>query len=378
MTRLYLDYAATTPIHPAVQKAMIKSLQHQFGNPSAKHYLEAEDAKESVDLARQQVARLFGVHPAEIIFTSGATEGNNFIIKGIAEARKQEGNHLITTTIEHPSVLEVFHYLETKGFEVTYLPVSNTGTVSASEVEKALRPETILVSIQWANNEIGSVFPIEQIAKICERHDVFLHSDATQAIGKLDVHLNNSEQQIPIDAISFSAHKFYGPKGVGAVYLKRDEYHTFPHIIPLLHGGGQEYELRGGTLAVPSIVALGVAADLAQTQLVHNRQQLVHLEQIVIETFETKFKGHITWNHPPCEQKIPGLLSLQIHGLNNEILVKKLAPLLSVSTGSACSSTLPSHVLQSIGLSLEEVRQTIRISLSPYLTENDLDLLKEL
>lgn len=378
MTRLYLDYAATTPIHPDVQKAMIASLQHQFGNPSAKHYEEANDAKQSVEQARQQVARLFGAQPSEIIFTSGATEGNNFLIKGIAEARKERGNHLITTTIEHPSVLEVFRYLETVGFDVTYLPVTSSGTVSAKDVQAAIRPETTLVSIQWANNEIGSIFPIEQIAEVCEKHDVFFHTDATQAVGKLDVRLNRAESIVPIDAISCSAHKFYGPKGVGAVYLRRDEYDTFPDIVPLLHGGGQEYGLRGGTIAVPQVVALGVAAQIAQKELKQNRQQLLRLEQIVIDIFNAKFKGYITWNHPPHDQKVPGLISLQIHGVNNEILVKKLAPLLSISTGSACSSASPSHVLQAIGQSLDEVRQTIRISLSPYLTVDDLAPLKDL
>lgn len=378
MNRLYLDYAATTPIHPDVQKAMIKALKNEFGNPSAKYYEEALEAKKITDTARQQVANLFGVNANEIIFNSGATEGNNFIIKGITHARKTKGSHIITTTIEHPSVLEVFHYLETQGYEVTYLPVNNDGLLAVNDFKDALRADTTFASIQWANNEIGSILPIKEIANICEEKNIFFHTDATQAVGKIDLNINHDDRRIPIDAITFSAHKFYGPKGVGAVYLRRDEYGTFPEITPLLHGGGQEYELRGGTLAVPQIVGLGVAAKIATEKLSQNTLRLQQLEEKVINVFESKFKNHIIWNQPTKEHKVPGILSVQFKGVNNEILVKKLAPILSVSTGSACSSASPSHVLQAIGLSLDEVRQTIRISLSPYLSDSDLNILKQL
>lgn len=371
---LYLDNSATTPIHPLVKDAMLPYLLEEFGNPSSKYYSFAVNAQKAVEQARRSVSRLLDCRADEIIFTSGSTESNNFIIKGICDKRKSEGKHIITTSIEHPSVLEVCKYLTTIGFEVTILDVNQDGHITIKQIEDAIRPDTILITVQWGNNEIGSLNPIEDIAKICEDKNIFFHSDATQVVGKIPIHLNN----IPgLNAISLSAHKFFGPKGIGIAYLKRDEYSLFPAITPLLHGGGQEYDLRSGTLAVHNIVGLGKASEIALESLSIHSDKLRDLETYLESLLINKFGSKIKFNHPKSG-KIPGIISVQFIGINNEILVKKLSPLMAVSTGSACSSSKPSHVLTAIGLSVNEVRQTIRISLSPYINKADLEIFNSL
>lgn len=371
---LYLDNSATTPVHPLVKEAMLPYLLEEFGNPSSKYYSLAANANKAVEKARSSVAKLLNCRTDEIIFTSGSTESNNFIIKGITDQRKNKGKHIITTAIEHPSVLETCKYLTTIGFELTILAVNKNGHITIDQIQKAIRPDTILITVQWGNNEIGSLNPIEDIAKICEKQNIFFHSDATQVIGKIPIHLD----YIPgLNAISVSAHKFFGPKGIGAVYLKRDEFSLFPEITPLLHGGGQEFNLRSGTLAVHNIVGFGKASEIALESLSTHCIKLKELEEYLESLLINKFGSKIKFNHPKS-QKIPGIISVQFMGINNEILVKKLAPLIAVSTGSACSSSKPSHVLTAIGLSLDEIRQTIRISLSPYLNKEDLDIFKVL
>lgn len=371
---LYLDNSATTPVHPCVKDAMLPYLLEEFGNPSSKYYSHATKAKEAVEQARESVAKLLDCRKDEIIFTSGSTESNNFIIKGIADQRKNQGKHIITTTIEHPSILEVCKYLSTIGFDLTILDVNQEGRITTKQVQEAIRPDTILITIQWGNNEIGSLNPIEEIAKLCEGRNIFFHSDATQVIGKLPTHLADLQG---LSALSISAHKFFGPKGIGAVYLKRDPYLLFPAITPLLHGGGQEYDLRSGTLAVHNIVGMGKASEIALKSLSAHIAKLEQLEKHLQSLLISKFKQNIKFNHP-TSRKIPGIISVQFIGINNEILVKKLAPIMAVSTGSACSSAKPSHVLAAIGLTLDEVRQTIRFSLSPYIEKEDLDIFNSL
>ncbi|OCS87296.1 cysteine desulfurase family protein [Caryophanon latum] len=371
---LYLDNSATTPVHPEVKEAMLPYLLEQFGNPSSKYYDYATTAKDAVANARQAVANLLHCKTDEVIFTSGSTESNNFIIKGITDQRKDLGKHIITTATEHPSVLETCKYLQTIGFELTILPVNINGRVSVEQVRAAIRPDTILLTIQWGNNELGTLNPIAEIAELCEEQNVFLHSDATQVIGKIEFSL---EDMPGLQAISISAHKYFGPKGVGVAYLKQDAYNLYPDITPLFHGGGQEYGLRSGTLAVHNIVGMGVASKIAATKLKHNIEQLTLLEKRLVELLQQQFGSNIKFNQPSTN-KIPGIVSVQFIGLNNEILVKKLAPIIAVSTGSACSSAKPSHVLAAIGLSLNEVRQTIRFSLSPYIELEELNIFKEL
>lgn len=371
---LYLDNSATTPIHQEVKDAMLPFILEQFGNPSSKYYEQATTAKEAVKVARSQVAKLINCNPSEILFTSGSTESNNFVIKGITDQQKTKGRHIITTNVEHPSVLEVFKYLETLGFEVTILPVNQEGRITAKQFKDALKPETIFASIQWGNNELGSLNPIKEIAEISLTNSIFLHSDATQVIGKIEVNL----EEIPgLNSISISAHKYFGPKGVGALFLRKDQYELFPPITPLLHGGGQEEGLRSGTLSVHNIVGLGKASEIALKNLVAHINQLNSLESYLIAILKEKFGSNIKFNQPSSD-KIPGIISVQFIGLNNEILVKRLSPIMAVSTGSACSSAKPSHVLAAIGLTLNEIRQTIRISLSPYIRENDLNIFKNL
>lgn len=374
MTLLYLDNSATTQIHPEVKDAMLPFLFEQFGNPSSKYYEQATSAKDAVNEARTSIAKLLGCKSDEILFTSGSTESNNFVIKGIVDQRKKDGKHIITTATEHPSVLEVCKYLESIGFDLTVLPVDPHGYVSAQQVAENLRPDTILVTVQWGNNELGTLNPIEEIAHICLQQNVFFHSDATQIVGKVAFSL----EELPgLQSISISAHKYFGPKGIGVTFLRQDQYNLYPAITPLLHGGGQEHGLRSGTLAVHNIVGMGAASKIAHTNLYKHIQQLQELEQYLMQLLVEKFGINIKFNQPQND-KIPGVLSVQFIGLNNEILIKKLAPIMAVSTGSACSSSKPSHVLAAIGLSLNEIRQTIRISLSPYLEKEDLSIFKNL
>lgn len=374
MSLLYLDNSATTPVHPEVKDAMLPFLMEQFGNPSSKYYDYADVAKSAVTDARLAISKLLDCKTEEIIFTSGSTESNNFIIKGITDQRKTSGKHIITTATEHPSVLETCKYLASIGFDLTILPVDQDGRVSVQQVKEAIRPDTIFVTIQWGNNELGTLNPIREIATLCQQEQIFLHSDATQIVGKVAFSLQDTPG---LQAISVSAHKYFGPKGVGIAYLKQDEYSIFPAITPLFHGGGQEHGLRSGTLAVPNIVGMGVASKIAYTNLHTHINQLIDLEEYLIQLLINQFGTNIKFNHPK-ENKIPGILSVQFIGLNNEILVKKLAPIMAVSTGSACSSAKPSHVLAAIGLELNEVRQTIRFSLSPYIEKSELDIFKQL
>lgn len=371
---LYLDNSATTPVHPEVKEAMLPYLSDIFGNPSSKYYSQAVSSKSAVSIARQEVARLIGSKEDEVIFTSGSTESNNFIIKGISDQRKHRGKHIITTSVEHPSVLEVFNYLERNGYVVTILPVNEDGFINLKEFKHAIRPETILASIQWGNSELGTIQPIEELSEICKEHGVFLHSDATQVVGKVNIELDS----LPgLSSISLSAHKYYGPKGVGAVFLRKDQYSMYPNITPLLHGGGQENGLRSGTLAVHNIVGMGKASEIAYNNLETNKLKLIDLESYLKQVLSEKFGSNIKFNNP-TKNKIPGIMSVQFLGINNEILVKKLSSTIAVSTGSACSASKPSHVLAAIGMRINEIRQTIRFCLSPYMDKDELDIFKSL
>lgn len=371
---LYLDNSATTQIHPEVKNAMLPFLMEEFGNPSSKYYSAAENAKTAVKEARNALASLLGCSDSEVIFTSGSTESNNMIIKGVADYYREKGNHIITTKVEHPSVLETCKYLETKGYEVTYLDVDSFGRIKIEDLKNEIKPTTILVSLIWGNNELGSLNDLAAASQLCEEKEVFLHTDATQVTGKIEIDL----AALPgITFLSCSGHKFHGPKGIGAAFIKKDQYDILTQITPLLHGGGQEQGIRSGTLAVHNIVGMGKAAEIAHYNLTSNYQKLIMLEQRLTAILSSKFGSHIHFNSDITD-KIPGVLSVQFNGINNELLVKKLAPLIAVSTGSACSSSKPSHVLEAIGLSIEEVRSTIRFSMSSFINENDLDVFEQL
>lgn len=371
---IYLDNSATTPIHPEVKDAMLPYLMEEFGNPSSKYYTVAENAKKAVKEARNAVASLLGCHESEVIFTSGSTESNNMVIKGVADYYADKGNHIITTKVEHPSILETCRYLETKGYVVTYLDVDQYGRVDSEELKNAINEQTILVSVIWGNNELGSLNDMESIAYICEEKAVFLHTDATQVIGKLKINLSNYPG---ITFLSSSAHKFHGPKGIGATFIRKDQYDIHTKITPLLHGGGQEQGIRSGTLAVHNIVGFGKAAEIAKENLINNISKLEELENYLTQILNDKFSSHIKFNSD-VSNKIPGVINVQFIGINNELLVKQLAPLIAASTGSACSSSKPSHVLAAIGLTIDEVRSTIRFSMNSGIDKEELDVFREL
>ncbi|WP_161515511.1 cysteine desulfurase family protein [Priestia megaterium] len=371
---LYLDNSATTQIHPEVKEAMLPYLMEEFGNPSSKYYSVAENAKNAVKEARHSLASLIGAQDAEVIFTSGSTESNNMVIKGVADYYSNQGKHIITSKVEHPSVLETCKYLEEKGFEVTYLDVDKYGRISLEDLKSQLQDNTILVTLIWGNNELGSLNDMESIADLCYERSIFLHTDATQVVGKVEINLSDYPG---ITFLSCSGHKFHGPKGVGATFIRKDRYDLLTKITPLLHGGGQEQGIRSGTLAVHNIVGLGKAAEIAKQNLKKNIKKLEEMESYVSLILKDKFSDQIEFNHDNT-QKIPGVLSVQFKGANNELLVKNLAPVMAVSTGSACSSSKPSHVLAAIGLSIDQVRSTIRFSMSSFIEKEALEIFKEL
>lgn len=375
---LYLDNSATTKIHPEVLEAMLPYLQEEYGNPSSKFYSLAENAKKAVATAREQVAQLLGCDPDEVVFTSGATESNNMIIKGVADYYGHKDNsskYLLTSAAEHPSVLETVEFLGERGYKTKFLDVDTYARLNIENVKETVdQIHPILTSFMWGNNEIGSLNPIDELSDFFTTNDLFFHTDATQVIGKIPVDLRKHRG---IRFLSMSAHKIGGPKGIGAAIIRKQSKEIFTRLTPLLHGGGQENNYRSGTLAVHNIVGLGKAAELALQNLKDNVKRLIQLENYLVDILKTSLGDKISFNSD-VHDKIPGLISLQFIGVNNELLLKKLSSFIALSSGSACSSSKPSHVLSAAGKSLEEVRQTIRITLSAEINEKELDLFREI
>ncbi|MFD1175364.1 cysteine desulfurase family protein [Paenibacillus puldeungensis] len=375
---LYLDNSATTKIHPEVLDAMLPYLKEEYGNPSSKFYSLAENAKKAVTHAREQVAELLGCDSDEVVFTSGATESNNMIIKGVADYYSKQASYnkfLLTSKVEHPSVIETFKYLEGCDFSVNFLDVDQFARVTLDQVKETVtHNKPLLTSIMWGNNEIGSLNPIKEIANIFEKNSLFFHTDATQVIGKIPVNLNKHKG---IRFLSMSGHKIGGPKGVGAAIIRKQSKEIYTRLTPLLHGGGQENNYRSGTLAVHNIVGLGKAAELARMNLDNNVKRLNELEQYLTNILKTNLGDKIKFNSDE-KNKIPGLISVQFVGVNNELLLKKLSAYAALSSGSACSSSKPSHVLCAAGKSLEEVRQTIRITMNSEINEKELELFRSI
>lgn len=362
---IYLDNNATTMIDPEVLEAMLPYLKELYGNPSGK-YLLARQSQEAVNTSRQQIAQLLNADPGEIIFTSGASESNNFILKGVSDAHRDKGNHIITSAIEHKSILETCHYLETKGFTVTYLPPTSEGIVTVESLQRSLTEKTILASISWVNNELGTINDIPAMANFCAVNNVFFHTDATQAIGKVRIDLN----LIPINFLSFSGHKIYAPKGVGGCFIRKTKLGLKEKITPIIHGGSQEFGYRAGTLAVPNIVGLGKAADIAFQNFDAHQSKLKLLDKELHSLLIQKF-NHIKFNG--CKHtRVPGITNFFIPNMSTELIIKKLSQEIAVSNGSACSASKPSHVLQMIGLSLDQIRSSIRISMGKYNTPDEL------
>ncbi|MFC0015086.1 MULTISPECIES: cysteine desulfurase family protein [Allobacillus] len=373
---LYLDNSATTPVLPEVKDAMLPYLLEEFGNPSSKYYSKADNAKHAVQISRERVANLVGCKSKEVIFTSGATESNNMIIKGIADYyNEKRGKHIITSQVEHPAVLETCKYLESKGFFVTYLDVDQYGRIDLEQLKKCAEDTPpLLITLIWGNNEIGSLNPIHEVAQYCFENNILFHSDATQVVGKHPIDL---EDYPGLRFLSYSAHKLHGPKGIGAAIIREDELGLPTKITPLLHGGEQENGLRSGTLAVHNIVGFGKAAEIALDNLELNIAELKQNEVYLYKLLKEKYKDRVKFNHLE-DNKIPGILSVTFPGINNELLVKNLAPYVAVSTGSACSTSKPSHVLKAMGYDLEHIRSTIRISLSPSVSKQELDIFNQL
>lgn len=367
MKRVYLDHAATTPMHPDVFDAMQDFFTSQFGNPSSLHSI-GQLAKDAVDKARSQVAKALGAEPAEIIFTSGGTESDNAAIKGVARALQEKRNHIITSKIEHPAVLETCRFLEKQRFRVTYLDVDKFGMVDPDDVKQAITDKTALVTIMHANNEIGTIEPIEQISEVCQSKGVYLHTDAVQSFGSLDTDINT----LGVDLLSISAHKFYGPKGVGALYIRKGT-----RILPLLHGGGQENHKRASTHNVPGIVGLGRAVELAIAEREERVKRYVKLRDRMIKIFEdiddTRLNGH-------PEKRLPNNCHVIVRYVEGESMLLKLDNVgIEVATGSACSSGSlePSHVLLSIGISHEDSHGSLRLTVGRLTTDQDLDYTAE-
>ncbi|QHT48500.1 cysteine desulfurase [Bacillus sp. SB49] len=371
---LYLDNSATTHILPEVKEAMETFLTSEYGNPSGKYYNLAINAESAISQAREHVSKLINSSSKEVIFTSGATESNNMVIKGVADYYSDKGKHIITSKAEHNAVLDVCVFLEEKGFEVTYLDVDQYGRVNPLEFQASIRKDTILATIMWGNNELGSLNDINYLSKICAENNILFHTDATQVMGKVEINWND------LDSVSFlscSAHKMHGPKGVGALVIRADQYGRLIPFTPLLHGGGQENGIRSGTYSVHNIVGFGVAAKIAKNNLQKHMKHLWNLEEKLRKILMDQFADNIAFNSDD-ENKIPGVLNVRFKGLNNEVLLKKLAPVIAASSGSACSSAHPSHVLQATGLNLKEVRESIRFSFSPYTSIEEVDIFTEL
>jgi len=360
---VYMDYASTTPVDPRVIKAMLPYFDKKFGNTMSPHEWGME-ARETLETAREEIASLLGAAPNEIIFTSSATESNNLAIKGVAFANKERGKHIITSKIEHLSVLEPCRWLERNGFKVTYLDVDSYGLIDPKRVEEEIRDDTILVSIMHANNEIGTIEPIEEIGKICEEKGVYFHVDAAQTFGKIPFKLRD----LHVDLLTISSHKIYGPKGVGALYVSEDV-----RMEPLLHGGGHEFGLRSSTVNIPGVVGFAEACKIAEGEMDSEITRLTELRDKLIQNILETGRAHLT-GHP--KKRLPNLASFWIESIEGERLIMELNERgIAASTGSACASGKlePSHVLLAIGLSRREAKNSLRLSLGRWTTAKDVE-----
>lgn len=366
--RIYLDHAATTPTDPEVVEAMLPYLSEVFGNPSSIHSF-GQEAKAAVEEARDKIAALIGARGEEIVFTGSGTEADNFALQGTAYASEGKGNHIITTTIEHHAVMETCKFLQGLGFEVTCLPVDSYGLVDPQDVRKAITDKTILISVMHANNEVGTIEPIAEIGEIAREAGVYFHTDAVQAVGHIPVKVD----ELGVDMLAMSAHKFYGPKGVGALYIRKGT-----KLIPLMHGGEHERRRRAGTENVPAIVGLGKAAEIAQREMDVEAKWLIHLRDKLIKGLMGRSE-HIRLNGHPA-RRLPNNVNVSIEFVEGESMLLNLdLEGIAASTGSACSSGSlePSYVLLAMGLSHELAHGSLRFSLGRETTEEDIERVLE-
>jgi cysteine desulfurase len=363
---IYLDNNATTRTDPRVLEAMLPYFTEVYGNAASRNHVFGWRAEAAVDQAREQIAELIGASPKEIVFTSGATESNNLALKGVASMYRSQGNHVITAATEHRAILDPCKRLERQGFEVTFLPVDRHGRVTAAQVAEALTAKTILVSIMAANNEMGTLQPIGEIAQVCRQHGILFHTDAVQAVGKIPIDVEKQG----IDLLSLSAHKIYGPKGTGALYVRRRDPHV--RLDPIIDGGGHERGMRSGTLAVPGVVGLGKACELCRMEMTEEARRLVRVRErlragIMEQLSDTFLNGH------PVE-RLPGNINISFAYVHGEALLMGLKTV-AVSSGSACTSANPepSYVLKAMGVPDDLAHSSIRFGLGRFNTEEEVD-----
>ncbi len=364
MRQVYLDYSATTPVKEDVVKEMLPYYTKFYGNPSSLYDMGLE-AKAGIDKARERVAKLINADSREIFFTSCGTEADNWVLEGASDALRRKGNHIITSRIEHHAILHTCEYLEKHGFEVTYLDVDSEGFVHPETLEKAIRPETVLISIMMVNNEIGTIQPIKELAAVAKKHGVLFHTDAVQGLGNVPIDVKD----LGVDFLSMSAHKIYGPKGIGALYMRRGI-----RISTFMHGGAQESKKRAGTENTAGIVGFGKAAEMAMEGLSEHIRHSTDLRNYFWEKIESSISG-VQLNGPK-DKRHPGNLNISFDYIEGEAILLLLnGNGISVSTGSACSSKslAPSHVLDAIGVSITKMNGTIRFTVGDFTTREDID-----
>jgi cysteine desulfurase len=363
---IYLDHNATTPCDPRVVEAMMPFFTGHFGNAASRSHAFGWEAEEGVEYAREQVAKLIGAEPREIVFTSGATEADNLAIKGVFDTYSAKGKHIITVSTEHKAVLDTCKRVEKEGGEVTYLPVNKDGLIDLKTLEGAIRHDTILIAVMYANNETGTIQPMKEIAAIAKKHGVILFSDATQAVGKIPVNVISDD----IDLLAFSAHKMYGPKGIGALYVRRKNPRV--KLTPQIDGGGHEKGMRSGTLNVPGIVAFGKTCDLCRNEMeaTANKVSLLRdkLENSLLKIEDTNVNGSTKY-------RLPHVSNVSFGNIDGNVLMTGLNKTIAVSSGSACTSASPepSHVLKALGLEDEPAHSSIRFSLGKDSSAEEID-----
>jgi cysteine desulfurase len=364
MKRIYLDHAATTPARPEVVKAMLPYFTDAFGNPSS-IYSYGQEARGAVEEARTRVARLIGARSEEIIFTSGGTESDNHALKGVAFANENKGDHIITTSIEHHAVMQVCKFLENRGINITRLPVDKYGLVDPEDVKKALTDKTVLISVMHANNQVGTIEPAEEIGKIAREAGVYFHTDAVQTVGHIPINVD----ELNVDLLAISAHKLYGPKGVGALYVRKGT-----RLAPFMHGGEQEKRRRAGTENVPGIVGFGKAMELAGQEMNEETERLIHLRDKLIRGLMDKIEDIQLNGHPT--RRLPNNVNISVDFVEGESMLLNLdLEGVCASTGSACSSASlePSHVLLALGVPVEQAHGSLRLTLGRENTEADIE-----
>ncbi len=363
---IYLDHNATTPCDPRVVEAMIPYFTNNFGNAASRNHPFGWQAEAAVDLAREQVAKLIGADPKEIIFTSGATEADNLAIKGVFEMYASKGNHIITCNIEHKAVLDTCKHIEKEGGEVTYLKVKDNGLIDLAELEAAIKPTTILIALMYANNEIGTIMPMKEISAIAKKHGVLVFSDATQAVGKIPVDVN----KVGIDLMAFTAHKMYGPKGVGALYVRRKNPRV--KVTAQMDGGGHERGMRSGTLNVPGIVGFGKACEICMNEM---EEETIRVSKLRDKLQTELLKVEESYLNGDKDHKLPHVTNISFKHVEGEGLLMGFNKNIALSSGSACTSASlePSYVLKALGLGDDLAHSSLRFGLGRFTTEEQID-----